>query len=892
MPRSSPSPSLLEGKFQPQLGARTQVARSRLALPEALMDGTVKAVTVVAPTGYGKTTLMAQWHAALAGADPRRTCVAWLNLDENDNDPPRLLRYLYGALGRCVPTLAAEAVREISRTANLPVMLEDLSVRLAAHDQPIVLFLDDAHVIGNPEATQVIEWLLSHAGTELRFVVGSRQAVGWPQAELRLRGQLLEIDQRALAFSSDEARSFCASRLAHALEPAALARLLEKTEGWPAAMELLTLALNDTPDAGQLIADFATTERGVLEYLSDAVFGRLPAGQRALVHQLAQFDRFCAELAATALGQRSPDILFAELQRRHLFMIPLDRQGRWFRFHHLVGEYLRRQDPRDAAAISAGLTAGGQWLFDNGMVDDAIDCAVRARQWHLACRWLLKAAEDSAQRLGDGANLLRWIPAIPRDVLDRYPLIRLSHVFSLAFKQRSAAEFERELADLEALAGRLAADPGTDRAAVEELLCALPLQRIMWEGLHDNAVHLRERTEAWLAAWPNARARYRADMLNVAAFACKTEGDIETGLEYCRRAEVLQEGDNSHFGTSWSMVIRAVLLLKRGDFRAALQVADVGVQHVRQKLYGHPEHFAYQQAVRAAVLYEFDDVTAASQSLETIPDALDERGIADFVLLTYLTRARLQFRAGQAEAGLAALQLGRKLGQRRGLPRVSITLAGEECVWLCRLGQLPAALELARAQDFDRAIHPQYGMVADKAARVAPRLLMSEQPEMAIAQLGPALVRATEKGFHHRRVELLILQAAALLRCGRTAEAQQSWRVALEVGERFGYRRVFLDDIDIVTTLSHAARGHEGTRLPPWLKPPPTKAVARPEEALTRRELRILKHLETGASNREAAASLFVSEGTLKWHLHNIYRKLECKNRSGAIASARRQGLL
>ena len=141
-----------------------------------------------------------------------------------------------------------------------------------------MLFLDDAHVITNPEAARIVEWLLSHAGARLRFVVGSRQAVGWPQAELRLRGQLVEIDQRALAFDSDEARSFCASRLAHALEPTALARLLEKTEGWPAAMELLTLALNDAPDAGRLITDFATTERGVLEYLSDAVFGRLPPG--------------------------------------------------------------------------------------------------------------------------------------------------------------------------------------------------------------------------------------------------------------------------------------------------------------------------------------------------------------------------------------------------------------------------------------------------------------------------------------------------------------------------------------------------------------------------------------------------------------------------------------
>ena len=893
MPR--PNPSLLESKFQPQLGPRTQVNRMRLAVPEALLQGSARAVSVVAPTGYGKTTLMAQWHGTLSSEQPARVDVAWLNLDENDNDPPRLLRYLYAALGRCVPALASNAVPEISRTTNLSVILEDLSLRLAAHGRPVVLFLDDLHVISDGEAARTLEWLLRYAGTHLRFVVGSRQALGGSQAELRLRGQLIEVDQRALAFNDEEARRFCASRLAHALEPAALARLLEKTEGWPAAMELLTLALNDAPDAGRLIADFATSERGVLEYLGDAVFGRLPPAQRTLAHELGQFDRFCVDLAAAALGHRTPDVQLADLQRRHLFMIPLDRQGRWFRFHHLVREYLRRQDPRDAATIDASLVAGGHWLFDNGMVDDAIDCAVRARHWDLACRWLQSAAEDSAQRLGDGANLLRWIAAIPHEVLDRHPLIRLSHVFSMSFSlafRQNVEDFEREIARLEALAHTLSQDPAADRAVVDELLCALPLQRIMWESLHDNAAGLREGTEAWLAAWPHARARYRADMLNVAAFACKTSGDIEAGLDYCRRGESLQERDHSQFGVAWSKTIRALLFLKRGDFHAALRAAEEGLAHIRGQLHGHPEQLAYHQGVRAAVLYEFDDVAGANQALEAIPDALDDRGVADFVLLTHLTRARLQFREGRADAGLAVLQLGRRLGQRRGLPRVSVTLAGEECVWLCRLGRHGAALDLARAQDFDRTLHPQYGMTADKAARVAPRLLMAEQPEMAIAQLGPPLVRATEKGFHHRRVELLILHAAALLRAGRSAEAVQSWRLALEAGERFGYRRVFLDDMDIVTTLNHAARGQDGFRPPAWLKPVSARGISPGDEVLTRKELRILGFLESGASNREIADSLFVSEGTLKWHLHNVYRKLGCRNRSGAIAAARRQGLL
>lgn len=888
--RPAPSPHLLEGKFQPQIGAREHLPRTRLALPGALVDGPVRCVAVVAPTGYGKSTLMAQWHATLSATHPARPCVAWLNLDANDDDPRRLLKYVYGALGRCLPALTAEAAIEITQTADPPVVLEELSIALAAHASPVVLFLDDAQIVTHPDSVAILDWLLHGAGAGLRTVVGSRQALGGATAELRVRGQLLEFDQHSLAFDEDEAQVFCNSRLARRLDARTLDRLLERTEGWPAAMELLTLLLDEAPDPGRLVAEFATTERSVLEYLSEAVFGRLAPTLRTLVHGLAQFDRFCPDLAAAALDTATPDALFGELVRRHLFLIPLDVRGRWFRFHHLVADYLRRHDPRDTSAVADSLARGSRWLFDQGMVDDAIDCAVRAREWNLACQWLDRAAEDAAQRLGDGANLLRWIPAIPADVLDHHPRIRLSQAFSRVFNRRTP-ELERELVELEAFAARLHADGTGESRDVDELRCAVVALRMMWDALRDDVDGLRARAERWLAEWPRARPLYRGEVFNVAAFGCKTGGDIVAGLAYCDRGEAAHASDGGQFGMSWAQVLRALLHLKRGDYRAALAAADTGLQHVDEALHGHPELAAYLQAVRAAAFYDFDDIARATEALEAHPDALDDRGTSDFLLLTHLTRARLQFRASRTDAGFAALQLGRKLGLRLGLPRVSVTLAGEECVWLCRLGQVAAAKELARAQDFDRTLHPHYGVVADKAVRVAPRLLMAEHPDMAVAQLGPALVRATEKGYQHRRVELLLLHAAALLRSGRTTEAVESWRIAIGLGERYGYRRVFLDDADIVGTLNHAARGHGECQVPSWLKLAPSRNASR-DDALTRKELRILKCLETGASNHEIAASLFVSEGTLKWHLHNVYRKLGCRNRSGAVAAARRRGLL
>jgi LuxR family transcriptional regulator, maltose regulon positive regulatory protein len=889
MNRSAQRPILLEGRFRPQLGAREQVARARLPLPSALLDGPVRCVTVIAPAGYGKSTLMAQWHEALVrtGVD-----AAWLNLDANDNHPARLLRNLCSSLGRQVAGLEQAGAGAIAaQSTDVPLALETLGSALAAHARPLVLFLDDAQEITNPEAQGVLRWLFANSGVDLRCVVGSRHAVGWASAELRLRGQLLEFDQQALAFDADEVREFCRSRLAEALDGAAVDRLLHKTEGWPAAMELVTLALNDASDPGHLVAQFATTDRGILEFLGDAVFGRLPAGLRQLAHEVAQFDRYSTELIAAASDGRASPGAFGELLRRQLFVIPLDRQGRWFRFHHLVGDYLRRHDPRPAEEIAVALVRGGRWLHEHGTVDDAIDCAVRAGEWELACQWLDRAAEDAAQRRGDGANLLRWLSAIPGPVLDRYPRIRLSQVFSLVFNRRTP-EIERELRELEALAARLPSVTTADPQAAAELGCAVPALRMMWEALRDEVVGLRGQAERWLGTCPDARPHYVGEVCNVAAFACKTEGDIEAGLAYCDRGESAHASDDNQFGVSWARVLRALLLLKRGDFRAALAAADAGLQHVDEQLHGHPELAAYLQAVRAAVWYEFDEPSRAAEALEAHPDALDDRGSSDFVLLTHLTRARLQLRAGHADEGLAALELGRKAGHRLGLRRVIVTLAGEQCIWLCRLGRYDEAVELARAQDFDRTLHPRYDVVADKAARIAPRLLMRDRPELAVAQLGAPLLRATEKGFHHRRVEMLLLHASALLRAGRGSEALQSWRIALDLGERQGYRRVFLDDMDLVDPLLQAARSRDDARVPAWLRASPPRGGAGPEEPLTRKELRIVRHLATGASNREIAALLFVSEGTLKWHLHNVYRKLACRNRSGAIAAARRQGLL
>ncbi|AMO24411.1 hypothetical protein UC35_18165 [Ramlibacter tataouinensis] len=855
-----------------------------------MVRGRIKAVLVVAPAGYGKSTLMAQWFESLRGEQEAQA--SWLNLDENDNDPERLLHYLIAALQAAIPELRRDPTLDFQAPVTTEAKLDALGARLADFDRKLVLFIDDAHVLADGQALQVFEWLVRFAGDSLRFVIGCRQVprVGMP--ELRLRGELVELDQSAMAFTTDEVESFWHERQLGPLDRRAFATLLEKTEGWAAVIELLTLALNEEPNAAKLIADFSATERGVVEYLGEVVFGRLAAQQREQIHRLAQFDRFCAELALQACGPGVPDDLLAELQRRRLFVIPLDRKGQWFRFHHLVRDYLRRQLPRGLADTTRQtLLAGGQWFHDNGMPDDAIDCAVRAQAWDQACQWLAASIGSQARRMGSGTSVARWMPLIPREQIDRYPQIRISYMSTLAYHQEKEL-LQRELADFESLIHAWERSGGRDANDMDAMRSTLALHRLMWRALSDGGVDMLPHAQAWLERWPQARPRMLGDALIAAAYACKTAGEIDRGIDYASRARQTLSGHGGPFGVSRSMLVTAVLWLKRGDYRAAQSVSEEGLRFVAEKLNRHPEHMAYHHAVLSAVQYEFDDMAQAVKELESELAAVDATGIADVLILIYLTRARLQFLQGERDAGLEALSLGRRLGVRRELPRLTITLAAEECTWLCRFGEQAAALDLARQFGFDRREFTGYDLLADKAARIGPRLLLAKSPEQALVQLEPAIVRSREKGFHHRHVELLILQAMALVRSGREADAAGAWAAALELGERFGYRRVFLDDAEMVATLSQAARGRKEVPRPAWLQARPKAVLLESDEQLTRKELRILKHLDSGRSNGEIAESLFISEGTLKWHLRNLYRKLGCKNRSGAIAAARRRGVI
>lgn len=894
--------ALIDAKLFPGVGTRRPVSRPRLGLPAAVADGSCRLARVQAPAGYGKSTVLAHWFTQLQEQGAR---CAWLSLDEDDNDPSRFLRYLVGALRSIDPAIGADAwtQADLLLTSSPRLVLASLAADLAQVQGRLALFLDDTHVIHSEEVLGIFSWLLQYAHPQMQFLAGSREASHVPLGKLRLGGQLLELDQEALGFDDDEARRFCEARLKDSLSPALMRQLMAKTEGWPAGLELAALALQDPAQREQLMRSFAGSDRGVVDYLGEVVLDQLDAPSRDLLCQAAQFDRFSAALLREAAGIADAGPMLERLAARNLFLIALDRNGEWFRFHHLVGDFLRRRHALAQPEACRELQLrGARWLQAQGLTDDAINTAIQAQAWELASDWLAQNMEETVQGRGHHQIARRWLDEIPAGWLDLHPEIRIHYAFSLGFLP-SQHQVEAQLAHLERLAAQLESGNGRQqRERIETIRCGVELQRTVSMGITDRGREARESALLWLQRWPRANDLQLGTACNLLAFGHKSCSQIGDGLEAVTTARHRLMTARAWYGAAWSHTIEAMLHLKQGSYRQAQACCEAGLSLVRDQLHGHRSHAAILEALMAGIAYEFDDQARAQRHIEVSLVNLEEYSTADILMVAYLTQARLQFQRGEPEAGLESLHNGQEVATRRRLPRVLLTLAAEECHWLCRQGRVAAAQALARKHGLDPLPEADAGwnLAAERAARVAARLRLYDQPAAVPSMIAPALAHARDRGLLHRQVELLMITAAAQQRCGRGERASAALQEALGIAAREGYRRVFLDEAVEMAPIAQAlpASVADNPALASLVRAlqaqgkPGAAASAAPMEELTRQERRILRQLDTALNNREIAESLFVSEGTLKWHLHNIYGKLGVRHRSAAVANAKKLGLM
>jgi LuxR family transcriptional regulator, maltose regulon positive regulatory protein len=404
-------PVVLETKLTRPPVRAEYVARTELA--ERLRESTQRALTVVAaPPGFGKTTLLAAWP----GKGDR---VAWLSLDEDDNDPARFFIYVVAALRTVEPEFGARALAA-QRTPGaglVDVLLPILLNELAAHAKELVLVLDDYHLITNDEIHEAVAYLVERMPRSFRLVLATREDPPLPLGRLRARGQLAELRADELRFSDEEADVFLNDALGLGLSAPDIERLQVRTEGWPAALYLAALTLRGQPDPTSLIDAFAGDDRHVVDYLTGEVLARLPAELRSFLVRTSILTRLCGPLCDAVAETEGSNRILDQLERSNLLLVPLDSKRRWYRYHQLFADLLRHELERTEPAVVPALHRRAcSWCAEAGLIVEAanhanaagdIDAAVElvGRHWSLFL--------DQGQL----TTVSRWLDALPPNVI-------------------------------------------------------------------------------------------------------------------------------------------------------------------------------------------------------------------------------------------------------------------------------------------------------------------------------------------------------------------------------------------------------------------------------------------------------------------------------------------
>lgn len=458
-PDSRSARPLVLTKILPPPQRRRAVPRQRLTdILNAERGGSL--TLVVAPAGFGKTTLLTSW---IAGPPQQQGgLVAWLSLEAGDNDVVQLIRYLIAALQRCHPTLGGMALQLLDTPqppieSVLSVLINDLT-RL---ERVLHLVLEDFHLVRAPAIHQVFRFLIDHLPPQLHLTIVAREDPPLPLARLRARQQVHEIRAADLRFTRDEAAAFFTESMRLTLDAAEVAALEQRTEGWVAGLQFAALALRDRADRRDFLRSFTGSHRLVLDYLVEEVLSGLPDHLRTFLLSTSILDRLCGPLCDALLGLESADpqgadapayhaspaysqIMLQELERANLFLTPLDDERRWYRYHHLFGAALRERLHRGAAPamISALHQRASHWFAEQRQPREAIDHALQGGHWRDAARLI----EQIGDRLvGEGAidALQQMIATIPSGVRSEHP--RLLYLFGLCARQRWDLDWSRRL---------------------------------------------------------------------------------------------------------------------------------------------------------------------------------------------------------------------------------------------------------------------------------------------------------------------------------------------------------------------------------------------------------------------------------------------------------------
>ena len=895
----------------------------RIRLVEQLTpEAGTNLILVCAPAGYGKTTLLAEWSQTLL---QNGVAVAWYALDPSDDDPMPFGAYLVAGLAQALgPASELEHIAQRLRSSpelDLQKILPAVINAIVSSDRDCVMVLDDYHLIGAPAIHSAISFLLEHLPEKMHIAIGSRSDPPLPLARLRAQGKLLEMRADNLRFSPDETARFLNEVMRLDLSPEVVNTLEARTEGWIAGLQLAALSMSGRPDKENFITSFTGGHRYLVEYLLEEVFNRQSEQVQSFLLSTSILERLCGPLCDAILGETlGGEEILKELEQANLFVIALDEQGYWYRYHHLFRDFLQvRLNKIQPERVAALHRVASEWHAAHGSLREAVQHALKTRDWDYAAS-LVELHGVSMMLHSEFSTVYEWCAAFPEEVMRVRPALCLfqGNALVLGYRRQNRDRIEERLQQVEQAAAAL-----EDKQLAHLLIGQAAATRTALVALTpDPAVDPREqfalaqRALAWLSEDDPARS---AIALTV-GYAHMALHDAVAGSKAMEEARQLSLACHNYFGVVEATFHQACLAHNQGQLRRAAQICRQGQAEISAIL-SHPDQelpaVGCLDIALGCILLEQNRLEDAERALLGGLDLIGW-GLNPYYLMTaYLALFRLREIQGRSVEALDTLtQLEEAWPDiafcTRGL-RIEHDLRAtpEDPDTLAEAVQWSQAFSASLEDNVPLPGMGPFG--AAEAYYLAYLVWVRAQISVgnlriALSYLERQLGLALSHGLTNRVIELSLLEAQARQVEGDNKRAWSALDRALSAAEPEGYIRIFDQGPALNQLLAEAAQrdihrdfierilavirmashtslsgaGDEATR----------RYSLDSSEQLSERELEIVRLMAGGATNQEIAEQLVITVGTVKSHINHILRKLDARNRTEAVARVRGLGLL
>jgi len=857
-----------------------------------------KLTLVSASAGFGKTTLVSEWIASCGRP------VAWLSLDEGDDDPVRFVSYLVAAL-RTIEAGIGEGLVAVLQSPQPPTtesILTTLINEITTIPDNFIFVLDDYHVIDSKQVDNALTFLIEHLPPQMHLVIATREDPKLPLSRLRVRNQLTELRATDLRFTPAEAAGFLNQVMGLDLSAEDIAALETRTEGWIAGLQLAAISMQGHSDTTSFIKSFTGSHYFVLDYLVEEVLQQQSDSIQIFLLRTSILDRLCGPLCDAVLG--SPSASGQEtvssqetleyLEHANLFIVPLDNERRWYRYHHLFGDLLRQRLGKPKEFAEFNLRAS-QWYEENGDLGAAFHHAIAAGDFVRAAG-LAEAAWQGMNESFQSATWLGWVKKLP----DK--LIRTRPVLCTQIAQAFTDTGELEASELRLQDAERCLD-GSDVAneALKPLPATIALTRAYNAQVQGDSAATVKYAELALQLIPEDDFDRRSRATTILEVIHWASGNLESAIRGIGDSMERLTQMGNHVMVVASVFAVADLLVGLGSLSEAERTYQDALQLAAQ--HGpEAEHITAHHHLGLSIIYrQRGDETLAAHHLKRASELGLQTTLVDWLYRWHVVQAQLKEAAGDLETALALLDEAKRVYIQTLVPDLRPIAALKARIYLKQ-----GRPDKARAWATERGLS-----LADEVSYLHEfEHLTLARLEIANPLVNALLARLLQAAEAQKRrgsaLDILLVQALAHEAQGNRPQALAALERALALAEPEGYVRIFVDEGEAMRLLIEKQLRNRDYPLSDYvdkLLAAFTQPVATPKSAiihqksdmiepLSERELEVLKLLRSELSGPEIAGQLIVSLNTLRTHTNNIYNKLGVNNRRAAVHRAEELDLL